>query len=156
MSKSAAPTASEGIACCWTMVTSTLAHRLSHSAVLCATTCGMSFCRFTSICTRSLSEAERKGASAVGKNSLSGLHGRCIVLFVGKRTNERTQRSDNSEKEISVTLLGAEKPCKIRIFRADFKDGHKSIIRNMICLCNRLYYENFALLQKRDAVTKSY
>ena len=84
------------------------------------------------------------------------LRDRYIVQPVGSRTNETMRRNDSSEKGTSVTLLGAEKPCKIRTFRADFRDRHKSTFRNMIYLWNRLCYKDFALLQKRDIVTKTF
>lgn len=153
LSKSAAPIAFMETAYCWTTVTNTPARNLSRSAALCVIICGTSFCRLTLISTQNLSAAGRRNANAAVKSSSFVLRDRYIVQPVGSRTNETMRRNDSSEKGTSVTLLGAEMPCKIRTFGADFRDGHKSIFDDMICLRNRLCYRGFPLFQKRDIVT---
>ena len=128
LSRSAAPTVFAGPACCWTMGTNTPARNLSHSAASCVITCGISFCRLTLISTQNLSAEGRKSANAAVKSFSYVLRDRCIAQPVGNRINEIMRRSDSSEKGTSVTLLGTEMPCKIRTFRADFGDRHKSIL----------------------------
>lgn len=56
----------------------------------------------------------------------------------------------SNEKEISVTVLEAEKPCNYDVLRADFGDGHKSILPLVRYLSESALLRGFQVFQKRD------